>query len=178
MDFGVKNCYIYGKDIRKNETEVCDMIIELIAIVVTLVLTALMAEGGSGFGHLLLRMMDVPTLITLFLLSFSILLRNGMWKDFARGFKLLKKEYTCSLADLKRILDVVELLQKQIICAGVILMTFMMIVVLGILQDPAALGPNVAVILITGLYVAILEMLLLPMHIEAKRRIIDYMEAE
>lgn len=178
MDFGAENCYIYGKDIRKNKTEVTYMIIELIAIVVTLVLTAALAEGGLGVGNVFLRMMDLPTLITLVLLSFPILLRNGMWKDFVRGFKLLKKDYTCSLADLKRTQDVVGLLQKQIVCAGVILMTFMMIVVLGFLQAPETLGPNVAVILITGFYVAIFEMLLLPMQIEVKRRIIDYMEAE
>mgnify|MGYP005607901209 CR=1 FL=1 len=75
---------------------------------------------------------------------------------------MLRKKYTCSLADLKRTLDVVELLQKQILCAGFVLTSFMLIVVLGFLQEPSALGPNIAVVLITVFYVAIFEMLLLP----------------
>lgn len=73
---------------------------------------------------------------------------------------------------------VVELMQKQIICAGIILISFMLIVVLGFLQKPEALGSNVAVILLTAFYVAIFEILLLPVQLEVKRRIIDYMEAE
>lgn len=154
------------------------MLINLIAIAVTLVLTALMVEGGIGVGGVLLCLLDAPTIITILMLSLPILLWNGMWKDLVRGFKLLKKEYSCSLSELKRTQDVVELLQKQIICAGVILVAFMLIVVLGILQKPETLGPNVAVILLTAFYVAIFEMFLLPMQVEIKRRIIDYMEAE
>jgi hypothetical protein len=50
--------------------------------------------------------------------------------------------------------------------------------VLGFLQTPSVVGVNLAVALITVLYAAIMEMLLLPIHIEVKRRIIDYMEAE
>ncbi len=154
------------------------MLINLIAIAVTLVLTALMTQGGIGVGGILLCLLDMPTIITILMLSLPILLWNGMWKDLVRGFKLLRKEYSCSLSELKRTQDVVELLQKQIICAGVILIAFMMVVVLRILQEPATLGPNVAVILLTAFYVAIFEMLLLPMQVEIKRRIIDYMEAE
>ena len=41
-------------------------------------------------------------------------------------------------------------MQKQIICAGIILISFMLIVVLGFLQKPEALGSNVAVILLTA----------------------------
>lgn len=154
------------------------MLIEVIAIVVTLIFTVLMTEGGLGTASVFLMLLDFPTFIMICMLSFPILLRGGMWKDLARGFKMLKKSYTCSLADLKRTQDVVELLQKQILCAGVVLISFSLIVVLGLLSEPAALGPNVAVVLITGFYAAIFEMLLLPVHVEVKRRIIDYMEAE
>lgn len=154
------------------------MLIEVIAIFVSVILTAVLCEGGLGIGRVITSLWDFPTLISILLLSLPILLRNGMWKDFGRGFKMLKKNYKCSLADLKRTLDVVELIQKQILCAGVVLTAFMFIIVLGFLQSPATLGPNIAVILITIFYVAIFEMLLLPIHIEVKRRIIDYMEAE
>ena len=44
IDSERKNCYNYGKGTRKKGTEVMDMWMELIAIVVTLVLTAFFVE--------------------------------------------------------------------------------------------------------------------------------------
>ena len=154
------------------------MIIELIAIVVSILLMAFVCGSQIGVGTVLTGLLDFPSLIGLLVLSLPILFRNGMWKDFVRGFKLLKKSYTCSLGELKRTQDVIELLQKQILYAAVIITAFSLIIVLGFLQTPEVMGVNVAVALITVLYAAIMEMLLLPVHIEAKRRIIDYMEAE
>ncbi|MBQ8198210.1 MAG: hypothetical protein IJZ76_02145 [Lachnospiraceae bacterium] len=154
------------------------MIIEIAAIIVTILLTALMCSGNFGVGSILTMVLDFPSLISIVILAFPILLRNGMWKDFVRGFKLLSKKYKCSLADLKRTLDAVELLQKQILYAGIILTVFPTIFVLGQLSTPEIVGANIAVALIVILYAAIFEMLLLPIHIEVKRRIIDYMEAE
>ena len=154
------------------------MIIEIAAIIVTILLTALMCSGNFGVGSILTMVLDFPSLISIVILAFPILLRNGMWKDFVRGFKLLSKKYKCSLADLKRTLDAVELLQKQILYAGIILTVFPTIFVLGQLSTPEIVGANIAVALIVILYAAIFEMLLLPIHIEVKRRIIDHMEAE
>lgn len=154
------------------------MLIELIAIMISIVLMAVVCGSQLGVGVVLTSLLDFPSLVGLLILTLPILLRNGMWKDFIRGFKMLRKSYTCSLADLKRTLDVVELLQKQILYAAAILTTFSMIIVLGFLSSPETMGVNTAVALITILYAAIFEMLLLPMHVEVKRRIIDYMEAE
>ncbi|MBE5882070.1 MAG: hypothetical protein E7289_07190 [Lachnospiraceae bacterium] len=154
------------------------MLIEVVAILVSVVLMAAVCGSEIGVGTVLTSLLDFPSLISLLVLSLPILLRNGMWKDFVRGFKLLKKSYTCSLAELKRALDVVELMQRQILYAGVILTAFAIIIVLGFLQKPEIVGVNIAVALITVLYAAVLEMLLLPVQIEVKRRIIDYMEAE
>ena len=72
----------------------------------------------------------------------------------------------------------VEMLQKQLIYAGIISMLLSFIHVLGNMSDLASLGPNVAVAILTMLYAVIFEMLLLPLQIEAKRRIIDYMEVD
>lgn len=154
------------------------MLIELIAIVVSIVLMAVVCGSQLGVGAVLISLLDFPSLVSLLILTLPILLENGMWKDFVRGFKLLRKSYTCSLAELKRTQDVIELLQKQIIYAAVIVTVFSSIIVLGFMQTPSVMGVNLAVALITVLYAAIMEMLLLPIHIEVKRRIIDYMEAE
>lgn len=154
------------------------MLIEVVTIIVSIVLMAVVCGSQLGVGAVLTGLWDFPSLISLLVLSLPILFRNGMWKDFIRGFKLLRKSYKCSLADLKRTLDVIELLQKQILYAAIVLTVFAMIIVLGYLQTPETMGANLAVALITVFYGAILEMLLLPMHVEVKRRIIDYMEAE
>lgn len=154
------------------------MLIEMCAIIVSIVLMAIVCGAQLGVGAVLTSLLDFPSLVGLLLLTLPILLRNGMWKDFVRGFKLLRKSYVCSLADLKRTQDVVELMQKQILYAAAILTTFSMIIVLGFLSEPATVGVNTAVALITIFYAAILEMLILPIHVEVKRRIIDYMEAE
>lgn len=49
------------------------------------------------------------------------------------------------------------------------------ITVLHNLSDLESLGPSLAVAILTVLYAMIFEMLLLPLQLEAKRRIIDYM---
>lgn len=90
----------------------------------------------------------------------------------------MRKDYSCHLSEIRRSLDVVEMLQKQVLYAGVISLLLTLILILGMLSDLASLGPNLAVAILTMLYAMIIEMLLLPLQLEAKRRIIDYMEVD
>ena len=117
-------------------------------------------------------------MICIFVFCIPILLRNGLWKDFIRAIKLMKKTYTCRLSELKRTLDAVELMQKQVLYAGIISTIAPFIYILHRLSEPAQIGPNISVALIVVLYTAILELLLLPLQVEVKKRIIDYMEEE
>ncbi len=70
------------------------------------------------------------------------------------------------------------MLQKQVVCAGIMAMLLTFIIILRTLSDIHALGPNLAVAILTVFYATIIEMLLLPLHLEVKRRIIDYMELD
>lgn len=143
----------------------------------------------------LTRLLDAPTLICILLLSLPLLFRKGMGKDFLRAipmqFKnhyvfsrkegkliLEKKTTVYSLAQMKRSLDAVEFMQKQILYSGILVVILPAIFMLSRLDDIAALGPNVAVTLIAVLYTTILELLLLPLQVDIKRRIINYMEEE
>lgn len=54
-----------------------------------------------------------------------------------------------------------------------IYMLLSLITMLGNLSDLASVGPNFAVTILTMLYALVLEMLLLPLQLEVKRRIID-----
>ncbi len=151
-----------------------------------------------AFGLLggLTRLLDAPTLICILLLSLPLLFRKGMGKDFLRAipmqFKnhyifnrneegklvLEKKTAVYSLAQMKRSLDAVEFMQKQILYSGILIVILPAIFMLSGLDDIDALAPNVAVLLITVLYTTILELLLLPLQVDIKHRIINYMEEE
>lgn len=150
------------------------MIMEIISVVLGLFLMCFVPTNNVR----ILWFMDPPSLILLLVLTIPVLFRNGLGKDFLRAFKLLKKGYNCRLGELRRTLDAVEMMQKQIIWAGITILMVSFIQVLAYISDPASVGPSVAVSCLSILYAAVMEMLLLPLQIEAKRRIIDYMEEE
>lgn len=91
---------------------------------------------------------------------------------------MLKRTYVCSLGDLKRTKEAVELMQKQVMYGGVIIMIMGIIYLLAMVNNPASVGPALAVAVLSILYTAVLELLLLPLQHEVGRRIIDYMEGE
>ena len=69
-------------------------------------------------------------------------------------------------------------MQKQVACAGLICMLLAVVYIMSRLDAPEKLGPSLAVAVLSLLYAVIFEVLLLPLQIEAKRRIADYMEEE
>lgn len=157
------------------------MIMEIISILLGVILlgTATYGNGDSMFEMYRLRfLIDLPSLIIVLVFTVPALFKGGVWKDFMRAWKLLRKDYTCHLSELRRTLDVVEMMQKQLIYAGVLCMLLSFITILGQLTRPEHLGPNLAVAILTILYAVIFEMLLLPLQLEVKRRIIDYMELD
>lgn len=155
------------------------MIMEIISILLGVFLLGAI-DYGSGVISLngIIFFLDPPSLIIVLVLTVPILFTGGMWKDFLRAWKLLRKSYICHLSEIRRSLDVVEMMQKQLVYAGIISMLLSLVHVLGRLSDLASLGPNIAVAILTMLYAVVFEMLLLPLQMEAKRRIIDYMEVD
>ena len=71
-----------------------------------------------------------------------------------------------------------EMIQKQVWYAGILTMMVSVMYVMANISDPAMLGPNIAVVVLTLFYAAIFEMLLLPLVLEVKGRIINYMDLE
>lgn len=148
------------------------MWMELISIVLGMILI------GMAGGLNLIFLIDFPSFVIILTFTAPLLLTGGVWKDFVRGWKLLKKSYTCCLSELRRTQDVVELMQKQVGYAGILSMLLSAIQILSILSDLASLGPLCAVAILTVVYAVVIEMLLLPLQMEVKRRIIDYMEVD
>lgn len=151
------------------------MIMEIVSILLGILIMLGFSHEGS---YLAFTLMDLPSFVIILVFIVPVLIRGGVWKDFKRAFLLLKKGYTCHLSELRRTQDVLEMLQKQVVCAGIMAMLITFIIILRTLRDLHELGPKLAVAILTVLYAIIIEMLLLPLHLEVKRRIIDYMELD
>lgn len=155
------------------------MIMEIISILLGVFLLGAIDYGSGGVNlRGILFLLDFPSLIIILAFTAPVLFRGEIWKDFLRAWRLLRKNYTCHLSEIRRSLDVIEMLQKQVLCAGIASMLLSFIHILGLLSDLASLGPHVAVAILTMLYAVVFEMLLLPLQIEAKRRIVDYMQVD
>lgn len=154
------------------------MIMEMISIIGGIAFLMFMTYTGGDKTFAVNWFVDLPTILILLIFVLPILLRGGLWKDFKRAFKLLQKNFTCRLGELHRTKDVLEMMQKQIWYAGILTMMVSIIYVMVNISDPSLLGPNIAVSVLTLFYTVILEMLLLPLQLEVKRRIIHYMDLE
>lgn len=157
------------------------MIMEIVSILLG-ILILLVAEGsflqGGGLLRVARELYDPLSLVIIFVFTVPVLIRGGVWKDFKRAFLLLKRGYYCHLSELRRTQDVLEMVQRQIVCAGIASMLLVLINVLHSLAELSSLGPKLAVAILTIFYATIIEMLLLPLQMEVKRRIIDYMELD
>ncbi len=154
------------------------MIMEIISIVGGMIFLILMTYTGGDRTFALSWFIDFPTLLVMVIFVVPVLMRGGMWKDFKRAFQLLKKSYDCRLSELRRTKDVLEMIQKQIWYAGILTMMVSIMYIMVNISDPSLLGPNVAISILTLFYTVVLEMLLLPLQLEVKRRIINYMDLE
>ena len=154
------------------------MIMEIISIVGGMTFLILMTYTGGDRTFSFDWFIDFPTILIMLIFIVPVLMRGGVWRDFKRAFKLLKKDFTCHLSELRRTKDVLEMIQKRIWYAGILTMMVSVMYVMVNISDPSLLGPNIAVVVLTMFYAVILEMLLLPMVLEVKGRIINYMELE
>lgn len=154
------------------------MIMEIISIVGGMAFLILMTYTGGDRTVSFDWFIDFPTILIMLIFIVPVLMRGGVWRDFKRAFKLLKKDFTCHLSELRRTKDVLEMIQKQIWYAGILTMMVSVMYVMVNISDPSLLGPNIAVVVLTMFYAVILEMLLLPMVLEVKGRIINYMDLE
>lgn len=154
------------------------MIMEIISIVGGMAFLIVMTYVGGDRTFSFNWFIDFPTLLVMIIFVVPVLMRGGVWRDFKRAFKLLKKDYTCRLSELRRTKDVLEMIQKQVWYAGILTMMVSVMYVMANISDPAMLGPNIAVVVLTLFYAVIFEMLLLPLVLEVKGRIINYMDLE
>ena len=152
------------------------MALEIVGILLSTVIFLVLY--GASWTSALANVWDFPTVFCILVLTVPILFQKRMAKDFLRAFKLLNEKYECKFSELRHALNVVEMMQKQVLCAGFIVTIQGLILVFHKLSDITTIGPNLNVAMLAAAYTAFLELLLLPLQIMAKRRIVDYMENE
>ena len=152
------------------------MILEIVGILLSTVIFLVLYQ--ATWTSALSNVWDFPTLVCILILTVPVLCQKRMAKDFLRAFKLLNEKYECNFSELRHALNIVEMMQKQVLCAGCIVTIQGLILVFHMLSDITTIGPNLNVAMLAAAYTAFLELLLLPLQIAAKRRIVDYMGNE
>ncbi len=130
--------------------------------------------GGSWGMNAALWFLDLPSLILIAIIFFPGLLIMGVWKDFIKAFSVGIKPF--SLLELKNIIGAVDAAQKLTIYAALFAIIISAVLVMGQLDDPSTIGPNLAVCFLAGLYAVIIEFLLLPLRLNAERKMNEEMD--
>ena len=74
------------------------MIMEIISILLGVFLLGVYGYGyEDGWAPAFTALIDFPSFIIILVLIVPVLLRSGVWQDFKRAWKLLKKDYSCHL---------------------------------------------------------------------------------
>lgn len=161
---------------RRKSGTLSIMGVEILSLVVGMILLMYFNIGGTE--RFFSMFIDIPTLLLLLVLAAPTFLHSGLGKDFKRAFSVNEQGKNWTLSELKRMLEAVDLLRRQFVYAGVFVALAQMVVMLLSLDEPAAIGPSVSIILLAGVYVAVFALPLMPLKVEIKKRIIDYMEEE
>lgn len=144
---------------------------ELILLIATFLINILWGIGGISS---IRWFIDLPSLILIVLVLVPGLLIMGVWKDLIKSFSVGIKKY--SLLELKNIVGAVDAAQKLTVFAALFAIVISGVLILGNVDDLSKLGPNLAVCFISGLYAVIVEFFLLPLRLNAERKMNEEMD--
>ena len=141
---------------------------------VLLILIFLLCLSNGAISSIL-WFVDFPTMILIALVFIPGLLIMGEWKDFLKSFSVGIRHY--SLLELKNIIGAVEAAQKLTVLGALLSIITSSILLVGPLPDDlTAIGPGLAVCFLSGLYAVIIEFFLLPLRLNAERKMNEEMD--
>jgi hypothetical protein len=108
---------------------------------------------------------DLPSLLGILIFTVPFIIVSGQGRNFIKAFSVGKKEY--SLMELKDIVMAIGSVQKVVVYAGLIDTVISIVLLLQNLTDSQMIGPNLAVALLTCLYIVVIELFLLPLKVNA-----------
>ncbi len=135
-------------------------------------MTGILLFGGGL--QALTWFIDAPSLILIMLILIPGLLVMGEWRDFIKSFSVGIRHY--SLLELKNIIGAVGAAQKLTVFAALFAIITSSILILGRLDDLSTIGPNLAVCFLSGLYAVIIEFFLLPLRLNAEKKMYEEMD--
>ena len=132
---------------------------------------------GTSFGlSAVTWFLDWPSLILVLLILIPGLIIMGEWKDFLKSFSVGIKDFR--LLELKNIIEAVGAAQKLTIFGALFAIIISAILLMGHLSNPETIGPNLAVCFLAGFYAVIIEFFLLPLKLNAERKMNEEMDME
>ena len=146
---------------------------ELILFIAVFIISIL----GTSWGlSAIAWFVDMPSLIIILLVLVPGLLIMGEWKDFTKSFSVGIKTYR--LLELKNIIGAVDAAQKLTLFGALFANIISAILLMGRFDDPSTFGANLAVCFLAGFYAIIIEFLLLPLRLNAERKMNEEMDLE
>ena len=144
---------------------------ELILFVALFLFNIIM--GRWGFSAIV-WFLDLPSIIVILLFIIPGLIIMGEWKDFIKAFSVGIRQF--SLLELKNIIGAVGAAQKLTVYGALFAIIVSAVLLMGNLDDLSTFGPNLAVCFLSGFYAVILEFFLLPLRLNAERRMNEEMD--
>ncbi len=145
---------------------------ELLLLVAVFTFNVIVTSGVHGFSWYL----DIPSIILMFVFLVPGLMIMGEWKNFLKAFSVGIKPY--SLLELKNIIGAVGAAQKLVVCSALFSIIIAGVAVLGCVNDLSLIGPNLAICFLSGFYAVIIEFFLLPLKLNAEKRMNEEMDFE
>lgn len=151
-------------------------ILSIIAVVVGTLIMSLFSERGL-IG--ILSYIDGVSIIMLLVLTVPMLIASNLLKDFNNAFRLSnKKNKISSMGEIKRAIEAVDLVMKVLLAAGGFIAIFVLVIIMGELDDPSTIGPKMAVAFLSLIYALAIDLFLLPLKSRLKIRMQEFIEAE
>ena len=149
----------------------------LLGQLILLILVFAILIFGSSFGlAAALWFVDLPSFILIIMILIPGLIIMREWKDFLKAFSVGIRKYR--LLELKNIIEAVDAAQKLTVFGALLAIIVSAIMILGQINNLEVIGPNLAVCMISGLYAVIIEFFLLPLRLNAERKMNEEMDLE
>ena len=150
----------------------------LLSIVTVIVLTGIMYVFSNGTGeNYLIRFLDPPTMLFLILALIPLLVSGWLLKDFNNAFRLvIGKKEPSGLIELIRAREAVSLAIKVLVAVAAFICVVGGVMILLMTEDPATLGPSLAVMLLSLVYGLGVAVVLLPLKSRLNVKIQEYRE--
>lgn len=151
-------------------------LLSVLAVILVIGFSAIFSGNGVGV-RLLIMLLDIPSLIILLMVIIPALMQTGLLKDFNNGFRLtIGKKSKGSFKEIKRAIAAIQLVRKCAVYAAVFSVCISFVIIMTQLSDPAALGPNLAVAVLSVLYAALINIIFLPMEKQLEVKLIEFAE--